>query len=81
MFFVLLPRSVRVTVILNIKVEKYAYIFNEETIFIFRGKCQRIFFIGIAHVWYIKIPTYPEALRSKLQTFHDSIVSQLPEET
>ena len=38
-------------------------------------------FIGIAHVWYIKIPTYPEALRSKLQTFYDSIVSQLPEET
>ena len=35
----------------------------------------------IDHIRYIKILTESEALESKLQIFHDSIVSQFPEET
>ena len=40
----------------------------------FEANVKESLFIGIAHVWF---QTYPEALGSKLQTFHDSIVSQL----
>ena len=35
----------------------------------------------IANIRYIKILTESEALWSKLQILHDSIVSQFPEET
>ena len=35
----------------------------------------------IAHIRYIKILIGSEALGSKLQILHDSIVSQFPEET
>ena len=35
----------------------------------------------IAHVRYIKILIWVQALETKLQMFHDSIVSQFPEET
>ena len=39
------------------------------------------FSIEIAHFWYIKILRWLRDLGSKLQIFHDSIVSQLPKET
>ena len=39
------------------------------------------FIHGLAHVRYIKILTWLRGFRDKLQIFHDSIISQFPEET